>query len=159
MPPDAEARGWLRFAEDDLKAARAVRREKLYHVACFHAQQAAEKALKSYLVGSGAPIYRDHHLTALLVRCVKAHLRGSGLDRACKILDQYYLSTRYPDAFTGSLEEGLPEDRHASEAIRLAESVLRSVRRSLGNKRRLEALRSLRGRIKLSTDIRVSRKR
>jgi HEPN domain-containing protein len=50
--PADEAKRWLRFAQDDLAAAEqaATTRELAPHIGCFHAQQAAEKALKSILV-------------------------------------------------------------------------------------------------------------
>jgi HEPN domain-containing protein len=125
---------WLRFAQDDLKAARALLDEELYHVVCFHAQQATEKAVKAFLAFSQGTIPREHRLATLLERAVRAKLTGQGLDRACKILDQYYLPTRYPDAIAGSLPEGLPSRRHALEAIHLAEAVLRAIKRSLRRK-------------------------
>lgn len=104
-------------------------REGLYHLACFHAQQAAEKALKAYLIARKKPTLREHHLVSLLHPCVREGLKGRSLDRACKILDQYYIPTRYPDAVAGSLPQGLPSRSHALEAIRLAEGMLRVVQR------------------------------
>ena len=70
-PDDDSPRVWLRLAERDLQAA-----EVLLSVAgqqttvCFHAQQAAEKALKASLVALGAedvPRTHDLHLLAELV--------------------------------------------------------------------------------------------
>ena len=46
-----ETRRWLRFAEEDLRAAEALlAQEDIPRQACFHAQQAAEKAIKSIFV-------------------------------------------------------------------------------------------------------------
>lgn len=53
---DKESSTWLRYAEEDLATAEAIVGSRLAGVlrqACFLAQQAAEKALKSVLVGSG----------------------------------------------------------------------------------------------------------
>lgn len=106
-------------------------REGLFHLVCFHAQQAAEKGLKAHLVFRRKTVPRAHHLVDLLQHCVREGLRGRGLDAACKILDQYYLPTRYPDALVGSLPEERPSRVHASEAIRLAERILRAVKRAM----------------------------
>ena len=50
-PADA-AKRWLRFALDDLTVAEGAvaRGDFAPHIACFHAQQCAEKALKAILV-------------------------------------------------------------------------------------------------------------
>ena len=53
VPSPAEAAGrWLRFARDDLELAEAGATTSDFapHIGCFHAQQAAEKALKAILV-------------------------------------------------------------------------------------------------------------
>jgi len=42
-----EALRWLRTGEDDLDAAIVLRENKKFPHACFHAQQAGEKALKA----------------------------------------------------------------------------------------------------------------
>ncbi|MCY3655723.1 MAG: HEPN domain-containing protein [Chloroflexi bacterium] len=53
---------WLRYAQEDLRAADLARRGELVpRLACFHAQQAAEKAMKAALVldGVGFPFSHD----------------------------------------------------------------------------------------------------
>ncbi|MBI3385273.1 HEPN domain-containing protein [Candidatus Gottesmanbacteria bacterium] len=45
---------WLSKADDDLEWCRASLREKIYYGSCFVAQQAAEKALKAYLLFKAA---------------------------------------------------------------------------------------------------------
>ncbi|WP_372503556.1 HEPN domain-containing protein [Acididesulfobacillus acetoxydans] len=42
---------WLEFALDDLDGGEILLRENKYNMACFHAQQAAEKSLKGFLTG------------------------------------------------------------------------------------------------------------
>lgn len=132
MPPDIRHAAWLRFAADDLKAARLMLRAELHHLACFHAQQGAEKALKAYLLARGRTVPREHHTVSLLRASVLVGLTGRNLDRACRLLDQYYLPTRYPDAVVGALAQALPSRSHATEAIRLAQSVAAAVRRGVG---------------------------
>ena len=47
------AERWLVFAQQDLRGAQVMFDEKLYNLACFHAQQCAEKALKGMLIRQG----------------------------------------------------------------------------------------------------------
>ncbi len=41
---------WMSFAREDLRAAEILLREDVFSQACFHAQQAVEKALKAALL-------------------------------------------------------------------------------------------------------------
>jgi HEPN domain-containing protein len=52
VSPADEAKRWLRFARDDLKVAEdaVARGDFAPHIACFHAQQCAEKALTAILI-------------------------------------------------------------------------------------------------------------
>ena len=66
-PVVQEARRWLRFAAEDLDAARrllADRSSAPRHV-CWHSQQAAERALKAGLVLEGIDFPFTHDLNAL----------------------------------------------------------------------------------------------
>jgi len=71
MPPDVPAAGspedWLRHARSDLSLA-GMRKTKalLYAHLCFHAQQAAEKALKAVLVHHGITAPRSHDMAYLM---------------------------------------------------------------------------------------------
>jgi len=128
VPRDRSRSPWVQLAADDLEAAHLLMDEGLYHLACFHAQQAAEKILKAFLVARRQASPREHHLGALLRQVHRAGLKRSGLEPACRILDQYYIPTRYPDAVVGSLPKGLPSRRHAAEAIQLATEIFESIR-------------------------------
>jgi HEPN domain-containing protein len=46
----AEVGRWLRYAREDLLAAEVFVEQEMARQACFHAQQAAEKAIKTALV-------------------------------------------------------------------------------------------------------------
>ena len=74
MPPEVpdavvieEARRWLRFAEDDLASAQlhVATAKILPNQACYHAQQAAEKALKAVLILRDQRFPKSHDLVAL----------------------------------------------------------------------------------------------
>ncbi len=71
MPPDpaviAEAQRWLRFAADDLASAQLHLATSMIlpNQACYHAQQAAEKAIKAQLILRGCYFPKSHDLSAL----------------------------------------------------------------------------------------------
>jgi HEPN domain-containing protein len=70
--PRSNCAAWLAKAENDLLniennlSARRVPWDTI----CFHAQQAAEKLLKGFLVSHGRELIRTHDLIALLSACV-----------------------------------------------------------------------------------------
>ena len=71
MPPERAEPGspadWLRHARSDLAYAMApLPPEGLLEGQCFHAQQAAEKAIKAVLVAQGTSVPRTHNLKTLL---------------------------------------------------------------------------------------------
>ena len=120
FPPD-DPRAWLAAAADDLALARAdVPGLSSLEPFCFHAQQAAEKAIKAVLLSLGVDFPRSHNLVLLL------HLaRFHGLDvpadvEAAGYLSVFAVSLRYP----GPPDEPVdPEER--AEAVTTAVAVLR----------------------------------
>ena len=68
--PGPEATQWLKKASSDLDAARFLRQnpELPREIAAFHYQQAAEKAVKGFLVETGVAPPRSHDLRTLLER-------------------------------------------------------------------------------------------
>jgi HEPN domain-containing protein len=123
MPPDSNELGgaedWLRHARSDLALASAVRPigDILAETLCFHAQQAAEKALKAILVHSGIEFPRTHSLR-LLVDLLPHEIRTDPVLRSAIALTDYAVTTRYP----GETE---PVDQaELEESIRLAQAVV-----------------------------------
>jgi HEPN domain-containing protein len=67
----SHARRWLAKADSDLAASqRLLEAGGPYDAVCFHAQQAAEKALKAWLAVADAPIPRTHNLEELQALCL-----------------------------------------------------------------------------------------
>lgn len=118
------AERWLSFANDDLKIIDDVIGGGVYHLACFHAQQAVEKALKGLIVFNKDNIEKTHSLIELLNEAVKIDKNFDRFRDYCLILDRYYTITRYPDALPGSLPEGLPGKEKAQEAFIYAKEIL-----------------------------------
>ena len=111
---------WIQFADDDLKTARITFDEEIYNHTCFHSQQAIEKSLKGFLSFKNQQIPKDHHLLRLINTCIHIDNEFKKFKEECKIIDQYYIPTRYPDAIIGSKENGLPNKGDAEEAFDIA---------------------------------------
>ena len=97
MSKQSDPREWLRFANDDLAAARLLLTdvELPARMACFHAQQAAEKALKASLVHSAIQFRKTHDLVVLVAlqpEPVRSEVGNLDLQR----LQQWAVDARYP---------------------------------------------------------------
>lgn len=122
MPPEGVDPGspadWLGHATSDLTLARAGPIEGvLFEDLCFHAQQAAEKALKAVLVLRSTPFPRTHSIRTLLDLLPPAVDFPSEL-REAAILTDYAVSSRYP----GAVER--VDANEYEHAIRLAAAVV-----------------------------------
>lgn len=112
--PQREAARWLTQAATDLDAARALQ-ERFAALACFHAQQAAEKALKSVLYATGQRVVLGHALSAL-GDAVQRHSSDYAEFRAeVAKLDRFYIPTRYPN--------GLPIEADPASAFGVGDAI------------------------------------
>jgi len=114
-----EARRWLATAEEDLLGATAMleRDDVAPRLACFLAQQAAEKALKARLIGRGIAFPRIHDLLAL--RALMRSDMPAGLDDAdLAELSAWAVEARYP----GDLPDATAAD--ACTAVAGARAIL-----------------------------------
>lgn len=129
-----EAKRWLKQAEADLKAARDSANSENYEWACFQSQQAGEKALKAYLYSHGYTSITTHSLKILLKECVKLDESFTDIDEEARILDTYYISTRYPN---GIDEDMAPfeyyDEKDAEKCLKCATLILEKVKKSLKN--------------------------
>jgi HEPN domain-containing protein len=99
MKPGREgALRWLRQAEHDLAIARGHQQRGDFSDACFMAEQAAQKALKAFLLGHGHRSVPIHSVAQLVERCAQINPAFAVHITAGRVLDQYYIPTRYPDA-------------------------------------------------------------
>lgn len=114
---------WITAAQHDLIAARELLR-RLPHTACFHAQQAAEKALKAALITYAGDAPRTHIVSSLIQEIGRCDVSFPEHLTAAGSLDQYYLPTRYPDALGGADAALVYNENHATAAIAQAEAVL-----------------------------------
>lgn len=114
----SDARKWLDKAGEDLQAAdRLLSPPPLPNTACFHAQQAAEKALKAVAVYLGAQdIPKTHDLLKLadLIRSLDGQVPFVKEDFAR--LQPYAVDGRYPRSIK-------PSEGAAGEAVGLAHDI------------------------------------
>lgn len=89
---------WVTKADEDFKFASAVLDEGNVFFAqiCFHFQQAAEKYLKAFLIFHDKELRNIHSLKHLLKLYCRIDKTLVELDRACVLLEGYYIETRYP---------------------------------------------------------------
>ncbi len=124
---------WLKQAEADFDAAHDSTESEHFEWACFQAQQAAEKALKAFLHAQGLRAIITHSTAELLIEAQKYESFDIPLKHA-KILDSYYIPTRYPNGLPG---EDIPAHYYSKEdadtCINYAESILRSVKKYIKN--------------------------
>ncbi len=126
-----EARRWLAQARHDVDAAALKAREGYTDVACFLAQQAAEKALKDYLYSQRERAVVGHATYLLLKRCQHSHASFEALQDLCRRLDRYYMPTRYPNGLPGSIPHEVYTRDQAQEAIAGDRKILDQVEQSL----------------------------
>jgi HEPN domain-containing protein len=110
---------WMRHARSDLDIARMVEEERIApEILAFHAQQAAEKALKALLVQRQVEFPRLHVIGLLLKLCQENGYEGTESLANAVTLTHYAVVTRYP----GEAEAVTRQE--AREAFELADLVL-----------------------------------
>lgn len=109
---------WLRFAGSDLRGAEALlgREDVLPYLACFHAQQAAEKAIKGTLIFLQIDFPKTHNLI-LLIELLPGGWRVESMSREAASLSYWAVEPRYP----GDLPEATEADAEA--AVELARKI------------------------------------
>ena len=128
---NADWQKWLKFSDEDLRAADATLGEGVFSAACFHAQQAVEKAIKAILLTKTGKVPKQHSILRLTEMSEDRELFEKHKENL-EFLDKFYVPTRYPDALPGSLPEGLPEREDAEKAVESAKEVVESVKKILG---------------------------
>jgi HEPN domain-containing protein len=122
-----EAWRWLLESREDLRVAQVLLQNRHYAAACFHAQQAAEKALKGVLYGMGERTVPVHSVHALLERATGFWPEARGFAEVGGLLDQFYTATRYPnDVPSPALPHRLYSRRQARTACRAAEAIVQA---------------------------------
>jgi HEPN domain-containing protein len=119
--PVPEAKAWMTKAWRDLETARrtAGGEPPFYDIAVYHCQQAAEKAVKAFLVHHGKPYERTHDIEVLVDLAGDIEPRFGDLADAADALTPYATRFRYPNAIF-AVE---PQPAEYNEALQHAKAV------------------------------------
>jgi len=123
-----EAKRWFLQALRDLDDAKFNLSGERFNVACFLAQQAAEKALKSYLYFKGAEEVWGHSVGELCEDAKNFDENFKEIERESKSLDKYYIITRYPNALPGGIPSESFDKSDAERAIFLSEKIINFIK-------------------------------
>ena len=119
--PISDTKAWMVKAWRDLETARRVANGQppLYDVAVYHCQQAAEKAVKAFLVHHGKVYEKTHDIEVLVDLACEIDSSFSKLADAADALTPYATRFRYPNA-TFAVE---PQPTEYTEALQHAQMV------------------------------------
>lgn len=124
-PPEnwPEAERWRRQSKHDLDDARFASGGGRHALACFLAQQCAEKSLVAYLYARGADAVWGHALADLCTEAMAFDRSFDLIKSVAILLDKYYAITRYPTALPGGIPWDAFDARESARAIEIARDV------------------------------------
>ena len=117
-----EENKWFEFAADDIDSAEIMLKAGKYNMVCFFAHQAAEKSLKAFLVNIKRNPPRIHNLVDITNLCAKYNESFKEILPKARILNQFYIPTRYPFASPGTKLEG-PGIETAEKALAFSQEI------------------------------------
>jgi HEPN domain-containing protein len=119
---DPEA--WFSKAESDYLTIRKgmVGDDVPWDAVAFHAQQAAEKYLKGFLVARGSVVPKIHDLVSLLTHCRRHDPSLESLSADAELLTRLGWASRYPDT------PGDPQEADSREAVQIAQRITAAIR-------------------------------
>ncbi|MBI3301728.1 MAG: HEPN domain-containing protein [Deltaproteobacteria bacterium] len=121
-----EATRWFHQARYDLKASRCNIQGGFHDTACFLAQQAGEKALKSllYYLGARRAALFTHSLVEMIQEGGKKVDTLPGLLEDARELDLHYIPSRYPNGLPSGYPHQFYGKETAEKAARAADKIL-----------------------------------
>jgi len=111
---------WLEFADNDYMVAEHLYKDfypKQLEIICYHAQQAAEKAIKAIILSTGKDIIKTHDITILLKALIDDIEIPKDYFKYSDILTRYGVIVRYPDEI--SIDE-----IHTKQALEYAKTFI-----------------------------------
>jgi HEPN domain-containing protein len=115
---------WLRSAEEDLTYARVAVTSRHHAPACFHCQQAAEKAVKALHYGRGARVVMGHNVRALIEALEPPPPTLSALLDQARDLDVFYIPTRYPNGLASGTPGEAFGELQSTRALAAADAIV-----------------------------------
>jgi len=126
-----ESQRWFKQAIEDLKTIDVLIQGQRYDVACFIAQQAVEKALKSYLYFKGEEFVFGHSIAKLCTQCSQYDDEFIALKSKIKNLDQFYIETRYPNGLPDEIPAEFFDNNDANLANEKAKTAINFINAKL----------------------------
>ncbi len=119
--PISDEKAWVTKAWRDLETARrsANGEPPFYDIAVYHCQQAAEKAVKAFLVFHDKSYEKTHDIEVLVDIACEIDSSFRNLSEAADVLTPYATRFRYPNA-TFAIE---PTPSEYNEALKHAEAI------------------------------------
>lgn len=129
LPEPGSPEDWLRYANSDLAVARlSAVQGVLWETLCFHAQQAAEKAIKAVLLHHRIEFPRTHSIERL-VRLLPSQVERTPELLSANKLTPYGTVLRCPDEAVTVSEQDYREALDSAEAVFVwAESIVRAAK-------------------------------
>jgi len=131
-----DALRWLEQAEHNLEVAEHNLKAKFYSDACFMAEQTAQVGLKAFIIYHKRRLIWEHSIQELAKICSQYDKSFERFIEYGKILDRYYIPTRYPDALA---RPAVPfktyTEEDANDAIKLVKEVLKKVKEKIGGEK------------------------
>jgi len=129
--PKVRAERWLGQARADIEEAGSLLNGRRYASAFFTAQQAAEKAFKSFLYYKGAGALWSCSVAALCIICADYEPSLGGFIEKTSFLDKY----DFPGGYVDGTPVGIPvdafEEADAKQALGIAHEVIIAVALSI----------------------------
>jgi HEPN domain-containing protein len=126
-----EAYRWFRTAQDDLDTAVILKEKGKFAHACFHAQQAGEKAVKAIWYFADADPW-GHSVKKLIDDLEQVDLNLfinlKKLIRFGMVLDRFYIPTRYPNGLPDITPDQAYNQKDALDAVKYANKILQKVK-------------------------------
>ncbi len=111
--------GWINKGDEELEFAKVSLEEGLefYAQVCFFFHQAPEKYLKAYIIANELNLKRIHDLLELLRVCAENDEEFNNFYEEARILNPFYMGTRYPEFFITFNKSRTEQALGAAEAI------------------------------------------
>jgi len=116
---------WLKQAKEDLSVAEYLIKGGYYRGACYHAQQAIEKALKASLIQKGWELEKTYSIERLIALAEEYKVSPGIAEDDAIFIDSIYRG-RYP-AEEGLIPIGEPSKEDALKAMRIASGSIRNL--------------------------------
>lgn len=117
------SKDWFEQAKNDLKHAKNSLENADYAWACFAAHQAAEKAVKALYMRKNS-IAWGHSVVELMENLPLDVKPEEEMIEKAKMLDKYYIATRYPNAHPSGPAYKYYTKDEAEQAIEICKEVI-----------------------------------